>query len=231
MQQMIAKRTKGDADVRAGACAQRSEVLRERLQGGARQRDRKSRALGYAQKLRRSNVPAQRMQPAQITDPCDQLTGDEIVPTDVAEADLAILDAIAQLASKVEPRKRAQLNRVAVEIDCGGGRAPRLRGRRTRVIEQRFRRRRVETEHADAGVWRQAKLSIACRDGLAQARADCSDRCLDRFALGRVEHDCQDIFTELSQIPTGLRPGTPDSRAGRAAALPCSSPAPTRASR
>src|SRR5262249_45676785 len=105
-----------------------------------RQRDRKARALGDTQELRGANLAAQRMCPLEVTDPRDDTSGAQVMTPYVTNADLLVLDGVAQLPSHVQAREGAQFDGVAEKENLGGGCTARFGRRGPGVIEQQPRR-------------------------------------------------------------------------------------------
>src|SRR4051794_11977644 len=98
---------------------------------------------------------------------------------DVADADLAVRDRVPQFTRHVQARERTKLHSVAEEANVRGRCTTRFRGRRARVIEQQARGRGIEPQNPDAGINREAKLSVAKGYRLAQPIADLRNAGLD----------------------------------------------------
>src|SRR5207248_5586527 len=114
--------------------------------------------------------------------PGGEAPGLEIVPAEVAQADVAMGDRLAHLAGDVEARQRLEPHRIREEAYFGGAAAARFGRRGARMIEEQLRRRGVLAEDGDAGVRRQMELRAADRNRLAQARGQPRHALADRFA-------------------------------------------------
>src|SRR5581483_2826559 len=124
-------------------------------------RRRQAGAFSDTEKLRRTNLAAQRMFPTQIADTGDEPTGAQLVPTHVAKTNVAVGDGFAQLACEIQSREGAQLQRVAVKRDAARIGAARLGSGGPRVIQQGFGRGRIEAENRRAREGFEAELGAA----------------------------------------------------------------------
>jgi len=76
----------------------------------------------------------------QVADPGDQTTARQVVTADVAQADVVVLDGVAQFAGDVEPRQGPQSQGVGEEAHLGRAAAARFGGGGARVIEEQLGR-------------------------------------------------------------------------------------------
>ena len=101
----MAQRTERDAHVRIVLLGHGRIVPAQAGEGGARQRLGESCGRCNAHELRRRDLAAQRVRPAQVADAGDQPAGCQVMAPDVAQVDRAVGDGVAQLARDVQPRE------------------------------------------------------------------------------------------------------------------------------
>ena len=115
VQDVMPEGAERDADIGFATRGQDGKVPAQMPENRPGQRGREARGRGEAQEFRRTDLPAQRVSPAQVADTCDEAPALEVVAAGIAQANIAVGDRVAQLASQIDAREGAQFHGIGEE--------------------------------------------------------------------------------------------------------------------